>query len=286
MKKTVSSKCSEAACRARRQRSADTAIRFTVVLIAALLLGCSLYLLYMLYPGRAAAAITPAAAQVAVTDNALPPTADAGMAYQNTLTFVGDSLTAHLRSRGVLDGGTATTQVWATQSGMLNLNSDITSAKIICPGTDQAVTISEAARILQPPVLIVTLGTDWGVSYLSETEFKYCYGKLIQAISDASPNTITVLQSIFPVLDSCAVLSNQQIDRANGWVRDLAVAYNLPYLDTQSVLKDEHGALRTDYCNADDGIHLTASAYRVILNYIRTHAIVPPMARQSKGATI
>jgi lysophospholipase L1-like esterase len=277
MKKTVSSKCSESICRARRQRSADTAIRFTVVLIATILLGFSVFLLFTLYPGLRASAAAPTSVQP--TDNTLPSTADAGMDYQNTLTFVGDSLTAHMRSRGVLEGGTATTQVWATQSGMLNLNSDITSAKIICPGTDQAVTISEAARLLQPPVLIVTLGTDWGVSYLSESEFKYCYGKLIRSIADASPDTIVVLQSIFPVLDSCAVLSNRQIDRANGWIRDLAVEYDLPYLDTQSVLKDGSGALRADYCNADDGIHLTASAYRAILTYIRTHAVAPPMPR-------
>ena len=114
---------------------------------------------------------------------------------------------------------------------------------------------------------------------MSEEEFKYCYGKLIRAVREASPDTLLVLQSIFPVREDCAVLSNRQIDRANGWVQDLAADYDLPYLDTQSVLKNENGALRADYCNADDGIHLTASAYRAILDYIRTHAVAPPMAR-------
>lgn len=267
------------AYQAKRERSVDIAIRFTVILIACLILACAVFLLFMLLPGGVAAEV-PAAQEISTTvDNTLPPTEDAGLAYQDSLTFVGDSLTSHLRSRGVLKGGTATTQVWATESGMLNLNSDITSAKIICPGTDKAVTISEAARLTHPPVLIVTLGTDWGVSYLSEEEFKYCYGKLIRSLKDASPDTLLVLQSIFPVLDSCAVLSNRQIDRANGWVKELAVEYDLPYLDTQSVLKNPSGALRADYCNADDGIHLTASAYRAVLHYIRTHAVAPPMAR-------
>ena len=270
------------AYQAKKEQSVDTAIRFTVVLIAFLILVCSVLLLFMLFPDSTAAQSPedPAAvASVCATDHTLPPTEDAGIAYQDSLTFVGDSLTAHLRSRGVLTGGTATSQVWATPSGMLNLNSDITSAKIICPGTVETVTISEAARLTQPPVLIVTLGTDWGVSYLSEEEFKYCYGKLIRAVREASPDTLVVLQSIFPVLDSCPVLSNGQIDRANGWVKELATDYDLAYLDTQTVLKNSDGALRADYCNADDGIHLSTTAYRAILDYIRTHAIMPPVAR-------
>ena len=257
----------------------DIAIRFMVVLIACLMLICSIFLLFMLLPSNTAVeAIAPEAKQASIIDNTLPPTEDAGLSYQDALTFVGDSLTSHLKSRGVLSDGTTTAQVWATESGMLNLNSEITSAKIICPGTDEAVTISEAARIKQPPVLIVTLGTDWGVSYLSEAEFKHCYGKLIRSVQEASPDTVVVLQSIFPVLESCSVLSNRQIDRANGWVRDLTVAYGLPYLDTQSVLKDEGGALRAEYCNADDGIHLTRAAYETILQYIRTHAVTRPAA--------
>ena len=256
-----------------KEQSWDMAIRFMVVLIACLMLVCSIFLLFMLLPGRTAATAAPEAKQTLSIDNTLPPTEDAGLSYQDALTFVGDSLTSHLKSRGVLSDGHATAQVWATESGMLNLNSDITSAKIICPGTEEAMTISEAARVKQPPVLIVTLGTDWGVSYLSEAEFKHCYGKLIRSVKEASPDTVVVLQSIFPVLNSCAVLSNEQIDRANGWVRELAAAYDLPYLDTQSVLKDANGALRAEYCNADDGIHLTASAYRAILQYIRTHAV-------------
>ena len=67
----------------------------------------------------------------------LPETADAGQAYQDKLTFLGDSLTAHLVSRGVLTDGQNTKQVWRTKDNMLNLDSPITSAKINLPGTDR-----------------------------------------------------------------------------------------------------------------------------------------------------
>ena len=202
----------------------------------------------------------------------LPETPDAGLSYQDSLTFLGDSLTAHLVSREVLTGRRNTTQVWRTASGMLNLNSEITEARIRDPYGGESLTIAEAAAKYKPPVLVITLGTDWGVSYLGETDFKHAYRKLICAIREASPDTILILQSIYPVTESCAVLTNAQIDRANGWVVELAETEGCAYLDTCRVLKDESGALAAQYCDSADGIHLNRAAYEVILAYIRTHA--------------
>lgn len=214
-------------------------------------------------------------ATIGVPDNViLPATADAGLAYQDRLTFVGDSLTAHIASRGVLTGGTNTTQVWRTQTNMLNLDSQITHAKIGIPGTGRFVTIAEAAGELKPGILIITLGTDYGVSFCTETEFKSYYTSLVQAIKQASPTTIILLQSIFPVTKDCTRLTNQKIDIANTWVKAVAAENGCRYLDTQSVLKDRNNCLKAEYCIDTDGIHLTAEAYKVILTYIRTHAVV------------
>ncbi len=203
----------------------------------------------------------------------LPSTPDAGVAYQDSLTFVGDSLTAHLASRGVLTGGTATKQVWKTESNMLNLNAEVTSAKIILPGTGDKLTIAEAAGKVKPSILIITLGTDWGVAYLKEDDFKAVYADLVRKVQKASPDTTIILQSIFPVTADCTVLDNARIDTANKWVKAVAVETECRYLDTQSVLKDDKNCLKAEYCGSTDGIHLTADAYRVILDYIRTHAV-------------
>ena len=203
----------------------------------------------------------------------LAETPDAGLTYQDRLTFVGDSLTAHLINRGVLTGGTNTRQVWRSESNMVNLNSEVTSAKIIFPGTGEKMTIADAAGEAEPEILIVTLGTDWGVSYLSESEFKDCYAKLVKAIQKQSPKTTIVLQSIFPVTATCATLDNTKIDTANKWVKAVAAENNCYYLDTQSVLKDENNCLKAEYCNSSDGIHLGTNAYEAILTYIRTHAV-------------
>ena len=203
----------------------------------------------------------------------LGQTPDAGIEYQDSLVFVGDSLTAHLINRGVLTGGTNTKQVWRSESNMINLNSEVTSAKIIFPGTGEKMTIAEAAGEAKPAVLVITLGTDWGVAYLSEAEFKDCYGKLVKAVQKESPKTKVVLQSIFPVTASCSSLDNAKIDTANKWVKAVAAENECYYLDTQSVLKDENNCLKAEYCNSADGIHLGTNAYQIILGYIRTHAV-------------
>ena len=211
-------------------------------------------------------------------DVILPETPDAGMSYQDSLTFVGDSLTAHLISRGVLSGGTATTQVWRTESNMLNLKPGITAQTIIFPGpgaqTGTLMTVAEAAALAKPKTLVITLGTDWGVAYFDKKEdFVACYADFLRGIQKASPSTTIVVQSIFPVTDTCKVLNNAQIDRANEWVKFMAAEIGCYYLDTQSVLKDENGCLKTEYCNSTDGIHLGVAGYEAILAYIRTHAV-------------
>jgi lysophospholipase L1-like esterase len=217
--------------------------------------------------------VTPPAGEPAPDDVTLPQTPDGGLTYQDSLVFVGDSLTAHLINRGVLSGGTNTRQVWRSESNMINLNSEVTSAKIIFPGTGEKMTIAEAAAEAKPSILIITLGTDWGVSYLSEDEFKACYEKLVKAIQKESPHTTIILQSIFPVTAACATLDNAKIDTANKWVKAVAAANGCHYLDTQSILKDENNFLKAEYCNSSDGIHLGTNAYEAILGYIRTHAV-------------
>ena len=120
---------------------------------------------------------------------------------------------------------------------------------------------------------IITLGVN-GIAYANETQFKAYYGKLITAIKDANPDTKIMLQSIFPVSEGYdqkgGKLCNANIDLANGWVKQIAAEQGCKYLDTASVLKDNNGCMIAAYDNGD-GIHMTADAYKAVLQYIRTH---------------
>ena len=53
---------------------------------------------------------------------------------------------------------------------------------------------------------------------------------------------------------------------------ELCYEKGLNYLDTQTILKNGSGAMIDEY-DAGDGVHMNASAYKEIVNYIRTHGI-------------
>ena len=220
----------------------------------------------------------------------LQQSADMGQAYIDSIIFLGDSTTYHLKSRGVLTGGKDTKQVWSGSgvdendgsifpAGTLTLDGRITTTHIYYPRTGEALTISQAVAKEKPKYMVITLGVN-GISYVdlndqkSIDSFIKCYNALINAIRKASPDTKIMLQSIFPVTEAYSQsgigITNEKIDAANTWIMQLAKDTGCKYLDTASVLKNDNGALIALYDNGD-GYHLTTGAYENILQYIRTH---------------
>ena len=210
----------------------------------------------------------------------LLPCEDRGQAYLDGFIFFGESTTYHMKSRGVLSGGTATGQVWGPDSGTVNLDATTVSILIRYPETGEYIPFSEAIRRAKPPRILLTFGLNGAVRNvrLGAEYYKSCYGALIDVIREASPETEILLQSCFPIAASMDVSRytvsakelNSYISRINGWVLELAEARGLGYLNTAEALRDEHGFLREEY-QAGDGYHLNEDAYRIILEYIRTH---------------
>ena len=183
--------------------------------------------------------------------------------FLSTICFLGDSTTAHMQQRSPL----RPEQVWATRERYLNLDSRITYARILAPDTGKEEEIAVVAGRVRPPYLVITLGVDYGVYYYRDQPetFRFYYEKLLSALRDASPDTVCILQSIFPVGRGSTVITNAMINSANAVIRDIAREHGLFYLDQQPVLADEEGFLRQEFCYSEDGIHLTASAYDAIL---------------------
>ena len=195
----------------------------------------------------------------------LAETEDAGQNYVNKLYFVGDSTTYHF-----FKGGIDRSHLLVPESLTLMLSSDILSITVGNTG----LTIPKTLKNAGAEYVIITIGVN-GADSFRENQFKTYYLKLINAIKTESPNTKIILQSVFPVTkeysDRNIGITNAGIDRINEWVKDIAEESGVKYLDTQSILKDENGAQKVEY-NEDDGVHMNAQAYRLILNYIRTHA--------------
>ena len=215
------------------------------------------------------------------TEVSLMPTEDAGQSYIDSFIFLGESTTYHLKSRGVLSEGKETKQVWAPKSGTLMLDPSTASCRILYPETNEEMDIAEAMAKKKPKYMLLTFGLNGAVGNMSKGSeyFKSCYKKLISRLQEASPDTVIMLQSCFPVaadMDTSGYsvdveTLNSYIDKTNEWTALLANECGLPYLNTAEVLKDSEGYLKSCF-DSGDGFHLNTEAYRQMLEYIKTHA--------------
>lgn len=213
-------------------------------------------------------------------DPTLSKTEDLGEEYLKKIIFFGESTTYGLQRYGLLPDrqvwtGATCTDGLVKSAGTLSLSPSIDKTRILYPDTGEAITIAEALCRKNPEYLVITLGLNNGASYYSEDEFKQCYRILLNSISEASNDTTVILQSLFPVAESCKIkaYTPERIRLCNTWIRDLASEYEMYYLDTISALSDTNGYLYPEYDNGGDGIHLNANGLNVVLSYIRTHGI-------------
>ncbi len=218
--------------------------------------------------------------QEPISSVALGQTEDLGQAYVDSFIFFGESTTYHLKSRGVLSGGTDTTQVWGPDNGTVNLDTAIRTLRIRYPETGEYLTVGEALRRKKPARLLLCFGLNGAVQKIRQGEdyYKDCYRMLLDEVRAASPDTDIFLQACYPVARNMAMSRytctvselNGYIRTINAWTAELAEEYGVRYLDTAGLLADSEGFLRAEYQNGD-GHHLTAAAYEEVLRYIRTH---------------
>ena len=211
---------------------------------------------------------------------ALPKGEDMGEAYIDGFVFLGESTTYHLKSRGVLSGGTETSQVWSTESGTINLDETINTLRIIYPETNESLTIAEAVARKKPERIFLCFGLNGATQKIKRGEeyFKACYRRLLNDIIKSSPSTQIFLASAFPVSENMDMSRysvsvdtlNKYISTINLWTYELSNEYGAAYLNVSEVLTDSQGRLKLEY-QVGDGHHLTKEAYKLILDYIRTH---------------
>ena len=211
----------------------------------------------------------------------LGQSADAGEEYIGSFIFLGESTTYHLKSRGVLKGGSDTLQVWAPKSGTLMLTPTVSECRIVYPETNEELDLCEALGRKQPKFMLLTFGLNGATMNISKGEeyFKSCYGRLIDTVERFSPSTTVIIQSCFPIAEcmdtsafevSAATL-NSYIDRLNIWASELAEERGIGFLNSSETFKGDDGFLLNEL-QVGDGYHLSAKAYKMMLEYMRTHA--------------
>lgn len=204
----------------------------------------------------------------------LTNTLDFGDHYTDSTIFLGDYTTARLLELDLLSGGRASYQVWSGENGDIPLDSNIKNTSIYIADNGTCKPLSVILEERRPQRIIITLGISNGVSYCDKDKFMSYYQSVIDIIKEHSPETIIILQSIFPITQKAEkqnpAISNDRIDRANTWICELAEKNGIHFLYTASILKDSNGFLLGEYA-FEDGLNLDDIGYKTVLKYIRTH---------------
>ncbi len=100
--------------------------------------------------------------------------------------------------------------------------------------------------------------------------FQTEYTDLVNSIKKIQPNAKIYIQSILPVSSKAVstnkVFTNENVEKFNVYVKQVAADTNTTYLDVASVLKDENGSLPLDA--STDGIHLLKEYCEKWLEYL------------------
>ena len=201
----------------------------------------------------------------------LGETEDMGQEYLDKIIFLGDSTTYGLRYYAMLSGGQDTLQVWTPASGTLALFNQ-SFATIVYPDDGSEIPIRDAVAKKKPDMMVITLGVN-GVSSMDHDDFLREYSSLVTDIMELSPGTKVIINSIYPVASHYNLLkyiNNENICQANVWLVEVAEQTGARFLNTISILMGSDGWLPYDYQNGD-GLHLSPDAFRLVLDYIRTH---------------
>ena len=203
----------------------------------------------------------------------VPETADAGQAYIDSLTFLCDGAIIGLRDYGLLSGGSASEQIWATRAGNVPADS-LADFTIIYPGDGSIVSPASAAMITKPGRLVITLSSD-SLGDTDRERFIADYTKLVKEIQSYSPNTVIILCSltgVTPSYNGADGLNNLAIQNANEWIRQVCLDTGSYFADTASAVCDSSSGLMSEYASAN-GKTINSAGLAKILEYLRSHAV-------------
>lgn len=172
--------------------------------------------------------------------------------------IIGDSISVGLVNYGYLKSENVFAQIGLTPASVLTTDID---------GT----TVYTKAAGLNPDYICIMLGTN-GLSYLSEDFMAEKMSEFIDGLRQTCPNAKIFLVSIPPVTaehESEKPEKIENITKYNKHISKLAEEKSAPFVNTFELLQDSDGYLAADYAE-NDGLHLKAAAYPVVLSAIQT----------------
>ena len=189
--------------------------------------------------------------------------------YFADAAFLGDSLTVGFSDYRINLGG-------ALVCGYTGVGPDAivnrTAVKSSVRGEEIALDVLAAA---QPAKLYILIGTNALVQPGNDDSFLAYYGKMLDDLRTALPDTTFYVQSVLTatqekVSDSLPGLAPDRLAVINAAIQQLCAERGCYYLDLNAEFADDAGYLQTDF-SQPDGVHLTVSGYSKWVSYLCTH---------------
>ena len=185
--------------------------------------------------------------------------------------FLGDSLTAGfcVNEYNIDVGG-------ALVCGYegISPNTVVNRAIVTSPDRGEEVPLDVLAAA-QPAKLYILIGTNALVQPGNDDSFLAYYGKMLDDLRTALPNTVFYVQSVLPATqekaaDSLPGLAPDRLAVINAAIQQLCAERGCYYLDLSAEFADDAGYLSTEF-SQPDGVHLTVSGYSRWVSYLCTH---------------
>lgn len=216
------------------------------------------------------------------SDTALPECGVVTKEYFSDAAFLGDSITAGLTDYDFgLDGTLVCGYVGASPIYIVNG----TSMEHAERGKEVPLEVLQAA---QPAKLYLLMGTNLLVTEGIDESFLNYFGKMLDLLQQALPQTIIYVQDLLPVRPEVTEekpgLDNDRLRNINEELHKLADERGMYYLNLQELFADEEGNLKEEYA-AGDGIHLNIEGYQAWLDYLCRHTVYDPENPWLPGST-
>lgn len=197
-------------------------------------------------------------------DVPLQPAADDE--FFSDAAFIGNSLMDGFR---MFSGLTTCDYYAATSMTVVGIR----STAAIALDNGNAGTIMQGLAQKEYGKVYVLLGINeigFDVSY-----FKELYGEMLDEIREIQPDADIYIMSLTPVSayksSTSDTFNMTRVNSYNEALYELAGEKDCYYLDICSALSDESGYLPSDVTS--DGVHFSASHYKVWLDYVKTHYV-------------
>lgn len=210
---------------------------------------------------------------------ALPENGQVDMKYFDRTAILGDSV-----SQGWNVFGTSDMKEHAFVCAYKNIGpSQVVNNEVADPGQGsgrEPEPIFDTIINSNPKRLYILLGTNALVRNDDAAEQSYLayYGQMLDKFREALGSEVAIyVQSVTPVRPGVSQpgLYRERIQRVNNELAQMAVEKGCYFINLHDVLADENGDLRADLAAAD-GVHLNATAYPLVRDYLTTHTAYNP----------